>query len=158
MSTKTVRVAVINGPNLNLLGVREPHIYGTVTLEEIDKRLLALADELGVELHITQSNDEGEIINAVQACREWADAIIINPAGLTHYSVSLRDAVAAVGIPTIEVHLSNPAAREPFRHHSVIAGVAAGQIAGFGANSYLLALRAAHALVVEKNAPEAPEG
>jgi 3-dehydroquinate dehydratase-2 len=150
MTAKTTRVAVIHGPNLNLLGVREPHIYGTATLEEIDKRLQSLAKELGIELRITQSNHEGEIIEAVQACRGWAEAILLNPGGLTHYSVSLRDAVAAVGIPTIEVHLSNTEAREEFRHHSVIAGVAAGRIAGFGMNSYLLALRAAHAIAQEK--------
>ncbi|NIM06260.1 MAG: type II 3-dehydroquinate dehydratase [Armatimonadetes bacterium] len=146
----SVRVAVIHGPNLNLLGERETHIYGTATLEEIDERLQALAKELGIELHITQSNHEGEIIEAVQACRGWADAVLINPAGLTHYSISLRDAVAAVEVPTIEVHLSNPDAREEFRRRSVTAEVVAGRIAGFGVNSYLLALRAAHALVLEK--------
>ncbi len=157
MSAYPIRVAVINGPNLNLLGTREPHIYGSVSLEEIDSRLLTLAEELGVELHTAQSNAEGEIINAVQACRDWADVIILNPAGLTHYSVSLRDAIAAVEIPTIEVHLSNIASREHFRQHSLIAGVAVGQISGFGANSYLLALRAAHALALEKKRERASE-
>ena len=148
--SRSIRIAVIHGPNLNLLGEREPEIYGSATLEEIDRRLEALAKELGVELRITQSNHEGEIIEAIQACREWAEAILLNPAGLTHYSISLRDAVAAVKVPAIEVHLSNPDAREDFRRHSVIADVAAGRIAGFGANSYLLALRAAQALVLEK--------
>lgn len=148
MKARKIRVSVIHGPNLNLLGMREPNIYGTATLKEIDKELELLARELEIELHITQSNHEGEIVEAVQGCRGWADAILLNPAGLTHYSISLRDAVTAVGLPTIEVHLSNPEAREPFRRHSVIAEVAAGRIAGFGANSYLLALRAAHQLVL----------
>jgi 3-dehydroquinate dehydratase II len=151
MSTTPIRVAVIHGPNLNLLGEREPDIYGRVTLEDINQRLQSLAAELCVELRICQSNHEGEIVDAVQNCRGWADAIIINPGALTHYSISLRDAVAGVAIPTIEVHLSNTAAREEFRHRSVIIDVAVGQVAGFGANSYLLALRAAHAWVVEKS-------
>jgi 3-dehydroquinate dehydratase-2 len=148
---KILRIAVINGPNLNLLGEREPAIYGSVTLAKINKKLTALAEELGgIELSFFQSNHEGEIVEAVQACRQYADAILLNPAGLTHYSVCLRDAVAAVTLPTIEVHLSNPAGREEFRRLSLISGVAAGTIAGFGVNSYLLALRAAQALLKER--------
>jgi 3-dehydroquinate dehydratase II len=149
--SKKMRIAVINGPNLNLLGEREPAIYGSASLARINKKLAALAEELGgMELRFFQSNHEGEIVEAVQDCRNWADAILLNPAGLTHYSVCLRDAVAAVGIPTIEVHLSNPGAREEFRHISLISGVAAGTIAGFGPNSYLLALRAARELLKER--------
>ena len=156
MSTKemkkksdAVHVAVIHGPNLNLLGTREPEIYGSLTLEEIDARIKALADELGVEIHAVQFNHEGEIVEAIHACRKWADAIIINPAALTHYSISVRDAIAAVGLPTIEVHISNPDEREEFRHYSVIADIVVGRIAGLGVNSYLLALRAAHAIAQE---------
>lgn len=150
MSTQPIRVAVIHGPNLNLLGVREPDVYGTVTLEEIDRQLQYLAGEIGVELRIMQSNHEGNIVDAIQTCYGWASVIIINPAALTHYSIAVRDAVAAVAIPTIEVHLSNTAGREEFRHRSVLAGVATGLIAGFGAESYLLALRAAQSLISNK--------
>lgn len=135
-------VAVIHGPNLNLLGTREPDIYGAETLDEINGRIGALARELGVEVTFFQSNSEGELVTAVQECRGRADGIIINPAGYTTTSVALLDAIRAVGLPTVEVHLSNIHAREHFRRHSLIAQAALGQICGFGAESYLLALRA----------------
>ena len=136
------RVAVIHGCNLNLLGQREPEIYGRATLEEINAQVQTLAGELRLEVTFTQSNHEGEIIEAIQACMGAADGIILNPAGFTTTSVGILDAIKAAGIPTVEVHLSNVHARERFRRHSLIASAAAGQICGFGADSYLLALRA----------------
>lgn len=138
-----MKILVIHGPNLNLLGTREPEIYGATTLEDIDALLEAEAKQHKVELRIVQSNVEGEMVSAIQEAASWADAILINPAAYTHTSVALRDAISAVGVPTIEVHLSNVYAREEFRHHSFIAPVAVGQIAGFGAESYRLALLAA---------------
>ncbi len=137
------KVLVLHGPNLNLLGEREPNIYGSVTLEEINKELKGLADELGAELRVVQSNHEGEIVETIQNARHWADVIIINPAAYTHTSVAIRDALSAISTPTIEVHLSNIHAREGFRQASHISPVAVGQITGFGKNSYLLALQAA---------------
>ncbi len=136
------RIMVINGPNLNLLGTREPGIYGDKTLEQINQDIRALADELGVEVAFHQSNSEGELIQAVQSCLDSADAIIINPAAYTTTSVGLLDAIKAVNLPTVEVHLSNIHAREEFRRRSLIAPAAIGQICGFGPDSYLLALRA----------------
>jgi len=136
------RITVINGPNLNLLATREPAIYGHKTLDEINGDIAALAQELGVEVSFFQSNDEGELIEAVQRCLESADGIIVNPAGFTTTSVGLLDAIKAVALPTVEVHLSNIHAREQFRRHSLIAPAAVGQISGFGSDSYLLALRA----------------
>jgi len=135
-------VLIIHGCNLNLLGEREPEIYGTAPLDEINKQIEGLAAELGIEVRITQSNHEGEIIEAIQEARTWADGIVLNPAGFTTTSVGILDAVKAAGVPTVEVHLSNIHAREEFRRNSMIAPAAVGQICGFGAQSYLLALLA----------------
>lgn len=137
------RLVVLHGPNLNLLGTREPEIYGKTTLEEINQQLREFAARCGWEIEILQSNHEGVLVDAVQRAGKEADFLIINPGALTHYSYTLRDAVAAVGIPTVEVHLSNIHARERFRRRSVIAPVALGQISGLGADSYLLAMEAA---------------
>jgi len=133
---------VLHGPNLNLLGLREPDVYGHTTLDDINARLRERAEVAGVRLTIHQSNHEGVLIDLIHAARTHADAILINPGGFTHTSVALRDAIAAVGLPTVEVHLSNIHAREPFRHTSLIAPVCAGQISGFGWHSYLLGLEA----------------
>lgn len=142
-----MNVLVIHGPNLNLLGTREPEVYGTTTLADIDALLRREADVLGMNLRIVQSNSEGAIVDAVQEARAWAQAIVINPAAYTHTSVAIRDAIAACGLPAVEVHLSNVYKRESFRHHSHIAPVAAGQIAGFGADGYRLALQAVKGLL-----------
>jgi 3-dehydroquinate dehydratase-2 len=139
---KPLRILVIHGPNLGLLGKREPEIYGRTTLREIDAALGALAGELGAVLQIRQFDGEGEIVAAIGEAMGAFDGLLINPAAYTHTSVAIRDAIAGTGLPAVEVHLSNIATREPFRHHSYIAGVAVGQIAGFGPASYLLGLRA----------------
>ena len=135
-------ILVLHGPNLNLLGIREPGVYGSVSLAEVNRRLEEAAAERGATLQIAQSNHEGALIDAIHAARGWADGILINPGAFTHYSYALRDAVAGAAIPTVEVHLSNVYAREPFRHTSVIAPVCLGQISGFGVRSYLLGLAA----------------
>lgn len=135
-------VLVMHGPNLNLLGSREPEYYGRMTLEEIDQRLLDLGSELNIEVRTFQSNYEGALIDTLHEARVWAAGIIINPGGYTTTSVALRDALSALGLPAIEVHLSNVHAREEFRRHSMIAPVCLGSVAGLGWRSYTLALRA----------------
>lgn len=143
----TATVFVLNGPNLNLLGTREPDVYGTDTLDDIARMLTDRAAEIGVAVDIRQSNHEGHLIDWIhEASSEGAKAVILNAGGYSHTSVALRDAVAAIIVPVIEVHLSNPAAREPFRHVSLLSNVCKGTISGLGARSYILALDAAAAL------------
>lgn len=137
------KILIINGPNLNLLGTREKDVYGTETLEDIAIKTSAEAAKLNVEIDFIQTNHEGEIIDRIHAARGNTDVIIINPGAYTHYSIAIRDAIKAVEIPTIEIHLSNIHAREEFRSHSVIAPVCVGQICGFGSKSYILGLNAA---------------
>lgn len=136
------KILVIHGPNLNLLGAREPKVYGRITLKEINSQLLKLAKKEKVGLEIVQSNHEGQIVDLIGKSKDKYEAILINPAAYTHTSVAIRDAISACGLPVIEVHLSNIYSREEFRHNSLIAPVAKGQISGFGGNSYLLGLLA----------------
>lgn len=138
-----MKILVLNGPNLNLLGEREPGIYGELSLDKINSDIEKRADELGVQCIFSQSNHEGEIIDRLHSARKGCDAVILNAGAYTHYSYAIRDAIAAIKIPVIEVHLSNIHAREEFRHTSVIAPVCKGSIAGFGKLSYILALEAA---------------
>jgi 3-dehydroquinate dehydratase-2 len=134
------KILVLHGPNLNLLGQRETAVYGKLTLAEIDRRLVDTGSELGLEVRSFQANGEGALIDALHDARDWASGIILNPGGYTHSSVALRDAVAAIELPVIEVHISNVYARSEFRHRSLISPVCAGKIAGFGWRSYLLGL------------------
>ncbi len=137
-----MQVLVLHGPNLNMLGTREQAVYGTTSLESINTAISKLAKEEGIQVDIRQSNAEGDLVTWIQEAKQHFDAIVINPAAYTHTSVAIRDAIAAVAVPTVEVHLSNIHAREPFRTQSLTAGVALGQIAGFGPHSYLLAVQA----------------
>jgi 3-dehydroquinate dehydratase-2 len=145
-----MRILFLNGPNLNLLGQREPTVYGTATLADIEAKVRRRSEKLRAEIEFRQSNVEGELVSWVQQARGVADAIVLNAAAYTHTSIALRDAIAASGVPTIEVHLSNIHSREEFRHKSVIAGVCKGQISGFGPDSYVLALEAAINVIVDR--------
>jgi 3-dehydroquinate dehydratase-2 len=147
MKANSKKILVIHGPNLNMLGKREPEVYGTLTLNQLNADIIAKADELGAVVECIQTNHEGVMVDTIQAATGRFDCIIINPAAFTHYSVAVRDALAAITVPAIEVHLSNIYQREEFRHHSVTAPVTVGQIAGFGAQGYRLALYAAVDLI-----------
>lgn len=138
-----MNIQLIHGPNLNLLGEREPEVYGHDTLDDINARVQEEGEKLGVTVRAFQSNSEGALIDAIHEARTWADYIIINPGAYTHTSIALRDAVASIEVPTIEVHLSNIHARERFRHHSYLSPVSMGQVVGFGAAGYIMALHGA---------------
>jgi 3-dehydroquinate dehydratase-2 len=153
-----LRVLVLHGPNLNLLGSREESVYGTVTLGEINASLSKLSSELGVELDIRQSNHEGELVTWIQEARGRYQGIIINPAAYTHTSIAVRDALSAVEVPAIEVHLSNIYRREEFRQHSYVAAVALGQVSGFGPSGYLLALRGLHEYLSSRGSKSVASG
>lgn len=146
-----MKILVLHGPNLNLLGTREPKHYGSMTLDEINTRLVQVAHRRGTELKCSQSNHEGALVDALQDARSWAAGVVFNPGGYTHTSVALRDAIAAIGIPVVEVHISNVYAREEFRHTSLLSAVCAGKIAGFGWRSYELGLRALIDLIEESD-------
>ena len=142
MAGSLKRVLVLNGPNLNLLGTREPDVYGSATLDDIAEELAEMGSDLGATVDFRQSNQEGQLIDWLHEARDSFDGVVINPGGLTHTSVSLRDGIAGAGLPTVEVHISNTAARESFRHQSVTSAVCIGSVIGFGKNSYALGLRA----------------
>lgn len=137
-----MKVLILHGPNLNLTGTREPDVYGSTTLDEINDKLVEFGQQAGVEVICKQSNYEGALIEALHEAHSWADGVIFNPGGYTHTSISLRDAVTAIGIPVVEVHMSNVYARKEFRHKSFISAVCKGKIVGFGWKSYLLGLQA----------------
>lgn len=136
------KILILHGPNLNLLGLREPEVYGKLTLNDINQRLVSLGEEMGVEIRTSQANGEGELIDALHEASEWADGVVFNPGAYTHTSFVLRDAVSAIDLPVVEVHISNVDAREAFRHKSLIAPACVGRISGFGWQSYTLAIRA----------------
>jgi 3-dehydroquinate dehydratase-2 len=146
-----MKILILHGPNLNMLGTREPEVYGSRTLGDVNAALMELGSELGAELKCFQSNHEGALIDELQEARTWANGVVFNPGGYTHTSVALRDTIAAIGIPVIEVHISNVYAREEFRHHSLISPVCRGKIVGLGWRSYTLGLRALADILSDKH-------